>query len=209
MGLIAENFTERYDEVTAQIAQIMGVINAANGELVELLGQAHDERLWDVLGIHSPGHWVGWQTGMTPARAEGVAKVAERHEELPTAIEALQAGDLALDAVIEIAKRAPANYEQDLTKYAKDGTITQLRKALREYAYDPETQAAKPKPREETRGVSSGTDAKGWWLRGRLDEDEAPWSARPFRPCTTTSSARPGRMPLKGRNPSGSPWPMP
>lgn len=172
MGLVAENFDERYDEITGQIAQVMGVINAANGELVDLLGHAQDEGLWDVCGIHSPGQWVGWQTGMAPARAQAVAKIVERHHELPTAVGALKAGELSLDALIEVARRAPANYERDITQYAKDGTITQLRNALRDYAYDPDTEAAKPKPREETRGVSSGTDTKGWWLKGRLDEDE-------------------------------------
>lgn len=172
MGLLAENFAERYDEVTDGIAQVMGVINAANGELVELITQAKEEGLWEGHGIHSPGHWVSWQTGLAPSRATGLAKVAERHEELPTSIGALKAGALTLDAVIEVAKRAPANYERDITEYAKKGTIAQLRKVLRNYAYDPDTEAAKPKAREEARGVSSGTDAKGWWLRSRLAEDE-------------------------------------
>lgn len=37
----------------------MGVINAANGELVELTTQAKEDGMWEGDGIHSPGHGPG------------------------------------------------------------------------------------------------------------------------------------------------------
>lgn len=172
MAAVVQDFEGRYDEVTGRVAELMGVINAANGELVSLLGEALDDGLWDVWGIHSSGHWTGWQTGMAPGRAKAIVGIAERRHELPTAVAALQAGSLSVDAAIEIAKRAPAGYEHDITEFAKQATIGQLRRSLRDYAYDDDTERSKPKPREDTRGVSSGTDERGWWCKGRLDPDE-------------------------------------
>ena len=162
----------RYGEVTDRVAELMGVINAAHGELVSVLAEAVDERVWDVWGIHSPGHWVSWQTGCTLSRGHAIAKLAERRSELPTAVAALQAGSLSLDAAVQIARRGPAAYEHDITEFAQQATISQLQSSLRDYVYDDDTEKTKPKARHDTRGVSKGEDDTGWWAKLRLDPDE-------------------------------------
>ena len=162
----------RYGQVTDRVAELMGVINAAHGELVSVLADAVDERVWDVWGIHSPGHWVSWQTGCTLSRGHAIAKLAERRSELPTAVAALQAGSLSLDAAVQIARRAPAAYEHDITEFARQATISQLQSSLRDYVYDDDTEKTKPKARHDTRGVSKGEDDTGWWAKLRLDPDE-------------------------------------
>ena len=162
----------RYGQVTDRVAELMGVINAAHGELVSVLAEAVDERVWDVWGIHSPGHWVSWQTGCTLSRGHAIAKLAERRGELPTAVAALQAGSLSLDAAVQIARRGPAAYEHDITEFARQATISQLQSSLRDYVYDDDTEKTKPKARQDTRGVSKGEDDTGWWAKLRLDPDE-------------------------------------
>ncbi len=46
----------------------MGLLNAAHGRLVDLVGRALDEDLWQGWGIHSPAAWLAWQAGMSPSR---------------------------------------------------------------------------------------------------------------------------------------------
>lgn len=122
--------------------------------------------------IHSPGHWLAWKTGMAPARAAALVTVAERRAELPTAVSALVAGELSADAAIEVARRAPASHERSITEFASEATISQLRRTLRDYAYDADTEDRRPRPAEETRSFTMGTDHLGWWCRGRLPVDE-------------------------------------
>ena len=100
-------FEKQVKDLEAEVAEVMGVINAANGRLVELMGTALDDDLWEVWGIHSPGHFLGWQAGMSTTRGAAIVKIARRRHELPCAVAALVAGELSLDAVIEIAKSAP------------------------------------------------------------------------------------------------------
>lgn len=155
------------------VAEVMGVINAANGRLVELVGAALAEDLWKQWGIHSPSQWLGWQAGMTPAHAEGIVKLAARRDEVPAAVQALTAGELSLDAAVAIGKRAPTGFDDTITEFAKVATIGQLTHCLRKHRYDPDTEKARPKPREEqARSFSSGVDDEGWWCKARLTPDE-------------------------------------
>nr|WP_254126756.1 DUF222 domain-containing protein [Aquihabitans sp. G128] len=160
--------------VQTAVAELMGVTNACYGRLVELVGEALDGELWNGWGIQSASHWLAWQTGLSPARAEGLVRVAERREELPCAVAALAAGELCVDAVVAIAKGAPAAYEASITEFAKAATLQQLRKCLRGYTYDPDTEAARAKAKRAAaqRSVSTGTDDDGWWLHARLPADE-------------------------------------
>ena len=50
------------------VAEVCGVLNATVGRLVELVADALDQDLWQGWGIHSPTHWVTWQTGLSPIR---------------------------------------------------------------------------------------------------------------------------------------------
>ncbi|MEZ5179875.1 MAG: HNH endonuclease signature motif containing protein [Acidimicrobiales bacterium] len=61
----------------------------------------------------------------------------------------------------------PAAYDEAATAKAREMTVRQLRAVLPSYGYEDPGQP-KPKPAEAERSVSSGTDAKGWWLRARL-----------------------------------------
>lgn len=167
----------RHRELEAEVAEVVGVINAAHGRLADLVADAIDEGTWEGWQIHSPGHWLAWKAAMAPARAHQVAQLASRRHELPETFSALRAGTLSLDAGVEIAKRAPADHEQAIMACAPGFTINQLRNTLRDYAYgdgtdDPRKKADHP----DRRGVSKGRDDRGGWFKGRLDDDEwAVW----------------------------------
>ncbi|MBA3283350.1 MAG: DUF222 domain-containing protein [Acidimicrobiia bacterium] len=163
---------ERVARIEGEIAEVMGVVNAAHGRLVGLLGEALDDDLWQGWAIHSPAHWLSWQAGMSASRAQGIVKIAERRAEVPSAVAALVAGELSVDAAVAVARRAPASHEASITEFAKIATISQLQRCLRDYAYDDDADDGNSKPDEDTRSVSMGTDAQGWWLKGRLPVDQ-------------------------------------
>ena len=173
-NLAAQAFEADVRALERSVAEVMGVINAANGRLVALVGEALDRGLWRQIDIHSPAHWLGWQGGMTPAHAQGIVTLAERRTDVPATVAALASGELSLDAAVAIGKRVPEGYDDDVTAFAKNATMGQLEYSLRRYAYDRETEARRPKPREDDdRLYSSGVDAKGrWWCRARLTPDE-------------------------------------
>ena len=65
---------------------------------------------------------------------------------------------LSADAATEIARRAPAGYEASITDFAKDATVNQMRRCLRRYTYDDDTEKTRPRPVEDQRSVAMGTD---------------------------------------------------
>lgn len=167
-------FMAAYDAFEVRVARTAGVLNAVHAELVDLVAEALDQGFAEGYGTHSPGHWLAWQAGLSPAHAAGIVRLARRRDELHTVMAALRAGELALDAALEIARLAPADHEQSVTELAKVATVSQLRRVLRDYGYDHDSQEepGTNRPQVEERSVAMGTDEKGWWLRGRLSPDE-------------------------------------
>lgn len=160
-----------------RVARLAGVANALGGELVDLVAEALDEGFAQGWGIHSPGHWLAWQMGLAPARAEGIVRLARRRDELPTTMAALRAGEMSLDAAVEIGRLAPASHEVSICEFAQVATVSQLRRVLRSYGFDFDAESDEAKAQErrqvgEHRSVSMGTDDTGWWMRGRLPADE-------------------------------------
>ena len=56
------------DALEDRVATLCGVINAAHGELVDLIADALDADLWAQWGIHSPTHWLSWQCGLSQGK---------------------------------------------------------------------------------------------------------------------------------------------
>lgn len=171
------------DGVEGELSELVGLLNATHGRIVEIVGSALDQDLWQGWGIHSPAHWLAWKTGMSPLRARQVVKLAERRKELPEATGALVAGALSVDQAAEIARYVPAEFDASVTALARLTTVAQLRRTLPRYAFEEqladehrragdEGPEPPPAPTEERRDFSMGTDERGWWLNGHLPVDE-------------------------------------
>ena len=157
-----------YREVVAELAVNQGAINALEGRQVALVARALE--LGVSGGTHlTPQQFVEWQTGVTPGRAADVVRVAKRSGELPTTVAALQAGELSVDQAGAVARFVPARYDASAAQVASCCTVRQLRTALPWYR-DPKP--ADELPDQEDRSVATGTDDRGWWIRGRLPEAE-------------------------------------
>lgn len=158
--------------VEDELAQVAGVTNASYGRLVEILGEALDDNLWQGWGIHSPGHWLAWKTGITQGRAHQLVRIARRRSELPCAVGALVAGELSVDQAHEIALHVPAAFDRSVTEFTRAATVAQLRKVLPRYQWDDDIED--PAPAEERRALSlSYSDDGQGRIGATLPMDEA------------------------------------
>ncbi|HWJ60445.1 MAG TPA: DUF222 domain-containing protein, partial [Acidimicrobiales bacterium] len=161
----------RYRQLCDQVSAVMGAINVGYGRLIELAKLAIDEGQTEGTGIRSAAHWVAWRTGLSLRHAKDIVHLAKRAEQLPCCVAALVAGELTIDQAAMIAWHVPSPYEEACTAFAKQATVSQLRKALPRYGFE------RPEPDDdgvvtERREVSSGTDELSYWFGGRLPEDE-------------------------------------
>jgi hypothetical protein len=157
-----------YQQVVARIAEVQGIINIAEAELVSLVRQGIDIGVSGGTALTVQG-WVAWRTGMTPGRAYSITRLAERADELPATIAALDAGELTIDQAGEIARNVPSRYEASASRVARHATVAQLRTTLPAYRDPKPTDGS---PRKERREVATGVDEHGWWARLRLPEAE-------------------------------------
>jgi hypothetical protein len=157
-----------YEQVVARIAEVQGIINIAEAELVSLVRQGIEIGVSGGTALSVQG-WVAWRTGMTPGRAYSITRLAERADELPATIAALDAGELTIDQAGEIARNVPSRYEASAARVARFATVAQLRTTLPAYRDPKPTDGS---PRKQRRSVSTGVDEHGWWARLRLPEAE-------------------------------------
>ena len=175
MFAVSPEVEEKYRHlgvVEDELAMVAGVTNASYGRLVEILGEALDDDLWQGWGIHSPGHWLAWKTGVTQARADHLVRIARRRGELPCAVAALVAGELSVDQTYQIALHVPAAFDRSVTEFTKAATVAQLRKVLPRYQWTDDVE--EPAPTEERRALSLsyGEDGQGR-IGASLPMDEA------------------------------------
>jgi hypothetical protein len=144
------------EALEGRVAELSGLINAAHGELVGLIGEALDHGSWEGWGLHSPGHWLAWRTGMGLRRAHDIVRLAERRAALPECIQALEAGELSLDQAVLLARHVPDGYGHAATDLARVTTVSQLQRTLPRYGWEP-----LPAPVVEAEDGAEGPDSSG------------------------------------------------
>jgi hypothetical protein len=152
----------------AQMAEVCGVLNAANGRLVALIAEVLAAGAWQGAGIRSAAHWVAWRCGVSPRRAHTLVAMARRLAELPVTRAALEAGEISDEQTAVICRRAPAAIDHEVATLARSASVTQLQRVLGSYAHDPEPEEPEPEAPEERRRVSFGFDDEGSWRLSAL-----------------------------------------
>jgi hypothetical protein len=109
----------RIDAVQSEMAELAGVINAAQGRLVGLIAQGLDEGLWQQSGVHSPVQWLTWQLGISAGHAGRLLSLAKRAGELPETMAAFQSGEVSLEQAAVVARRVPADHEASAASLAR------------------------------------------------------------------------------------------
>ena len=139
-----------HDRAEGRVSELMGVINSATAELVEVLGDVIDRDVWAVGGIRSPEQWVAWQCGVSPRRSRDLVCLARRRAELPAMTKLFDAGLVSEDAAAAVARRVPADRDAEVAELAPVLLHTQLTRWLSavprsepEPDVDPEGEAAR------------------------------------------------------------------
>ena len=121
----------RLGELFEELAELTGQRNAIDGRIVEIVAEVERDRLWGATGARSIPALIAWKTGVSPSRAETIAAVAHRLEELPQCVAGLREGKLSLDQVGVIAQRAAHGSDAHFSELAQCATVSQLRTALK------------------------------------------------------------------------------
>jgi len=146
-------------EAQARAAELMGQMNVAAAELVDVIAEVLDAEAWGAGGgLRSPEHWVTWRTGVSPARAARLVAIARRVDDLPLCVALFRTGGLTEDAMALIAAKAPAERDGELAGLGPMLLHSQLKRILNHL---PDQEPA-PKPEPE-RQVRFGFRSDGWW----------------------------------------------
>jgi hypothetical protein len=130
------------DELDSSLNQVAGHLNAQHARLVDLTIEllAHEE-WWAGPGIHTPELYLAWRTGVSPERAQQVVQIARRVDDLPVCLDKFRRGELSVDQLAAIAKRAPWWTDIEIADIGSHMTVGQLRRTLGKYKFP-----AIPKP---------------------------------------------------------------
>lgn len=148
---------EQEAEVVA--ARVMGQMNALAWQLVEMMVEVLEAAAWAPWGgLRSPEHWLCWRTGVSPSRSAKLTQIARRVEELPGCIALFRVGRLTEDAMALIARKLPAERDQEVADLAPSLLHTQLARILK-HLPDQKPKAHSSRERKALFGFRED----GWW----------------------------------------------
>lgn len=179
------------DDVEVPLAEVIGLINASTGRLVQLVAQALETGVWAQAGIRSPEHWLAWKGGVSLGRARRLVTLARRSLDLPVPTAALAAGELSEDQAVEVALHVPAAHDAEVAALARHATVSQVRTVARRYTFEPApTEQDEPAPGETPDEVVDRNrvrfgfgDGGRWWCHADLDPELGALVQRALEAC--------------------------
>ena len=109
----------------ASLNEIAGHLNVQHARLVDVTVEllAHPGR-WRGDGVWNAAQYLCWRVGLASHRARQIVTIAERVDELPECVAAFRRGELTVDAMAAIAKRAPWWTDHTARNYGTSMTVT-------------------------------------------------------------------------------------
>jgi len=121
------------DHVNALLDDVAGHLNAQHGRLIDVAVWLRDNPLaWQGDGVWTVAQFLAWRCGVSPATARNVVQAAERVVELPESIELVRRGELSLDQLMPIVRKAPAWGDAQLASLAPRLTVAQVQRVCRD-----------------------------------------------------------------------------
>lgn len=115
---------------------ITGFLNAQHAELVDVVIELlADPREWQGKGVWTMQQWLAWRCGVSTTTARQVVDIAGRADDLPLALQSFRDGELSLDQMTAIARRAPWWTDRQIRNLSKMMTVSQIRRTLRAYPF--------------------------------------------------------------------------
>jgi hypothetical protein len=175
-----------------ELNTIAGHLNAQHARLVDAAVQllAFPDR-WQGDGVWTAEQYLCWRIGLAPSRAGQIVTIAERVAELPLCVAAFGRGELAIDQMAAIAKRAPWWTDEQVCGHGATMTVTQLRRVLARYPF-PHI----PNPDTPDDGDQAGGDAVA--DAGAADDRGDPVDEAGTRRCSDERTRSRGRWRVAG-----------
>lgn len=153
-----------------QLADVAGHLNVLHARWVDISVRADAEGGWQGEGIHSVEHWLTIHMGASPASAKQVARIAARIDGFPLLRDAFGRGELSIDQVDEVVTKAPEWADAKMTDFAKECTVRQLRRMIRDEHFEGEPDEPEPATKPDRDRVSFRWDEHGrFGLHADLD----------------------------------------
>ena len=156
-------------DIEERLRAVCGHLNVLNAQLVELAAEALETGAWQVWGVRSLSHWLTWQAGISPHRAQEVVRLAEARTTHPAVMSTFAAGALSVD------QGGDGHQGAGLPRRGarRDGHVRHGRSAQGDGA------AARPAPPTPTPSAPGPDESLATWfdddgryhLRGQLDAD--------------------------------------
>src|SRR5436189_4485851 len=106
------------DSLVDQIDARHRRMSAEQHSLLELIVQADIHCVWEGSGARDMAHWLCMRYDMSEWKARRWIAAAYALETLPRVAEALAAGELGIDKVVELTRLATPETEADLVRWA-------------------------------------------------------------------------------------------
>ncbi|HQV56780.1 MAG TPA: HNH endonuclease signature motif containing protein [Ilumatobacteraceae bacterium] len=117
-------------ELSERVAEIVGRLNLAYAELVQVIAEADATEAWAGPGLRSLEHWLAWQAGVSNATAKQLHQVSDALTTHPKITSLFQDGLLTLDQTAAAVMVLP-DYDQHLADLVPKATVAQIRTAAR------------------------------------------------------------------------------
>jgi hypothetical protein len=124
------------EDLDGVLNEIAGHLNAQHARLVDVtVALLAEPSVWSGPGVARADQYLAWKTGLSAQRATQIVDIAQRATELPVSMAAFRRGELAVDQMAAVAKRAPWWADREVCDLARHATVHQLRTALGRYPF--------------------------------------------------------------------------
>jgi hypothetical protein len=146
-----------------RVSRITGILNTHHAALVdETVDLMVNESEWVGPGVWTIESYLHWRAGVSLSTARQLSSIARRVDDLPACITAFRRGELTLDQMAAIARRAPGWIDADIRDLGVSLTVNQLNRVLRDYpfaTFDSDGNEITSEPVAETSAPESSVDA--------------------------------------------------
>lgn len=141
MGLLGDEEIAYWEVASRSAETIAGHLAQLNADLIALMAEVLASNCWAGGGINSPEHWLQLRMGISPAHAGDIVAVARRKGDFPELEAKLAGGSISLDQLVVVARHVPTRYARAVTQFVENATVSQLRRVLPRYRFEPEAES--------------------------------------------------------------------
>lgn len=123
----------RSEALGDEITELFGFITAATYELLVLIREFDQQKLWELDGVCSCAHWLNWKCGIGMNAAREKVRVANELAALPGISEAFSMGTISYSKARAMTRVATPENEDFLMKIARHGTAYHVETVVRGY----------------------------------------------------------------------------